>query len=195
MGYWYVSEKASSLPVSVDDVAAHLRIDSPSSEPMLSVYIQAATEQIEALIGPIISQTITQLEDSWPSADRIYFRVPRVTELLSASYRMYTDTVQQLDTASYKTDLVGGHPCLYLVPGASWPAVSLWPVSPIKLEYKAGWASSSVVPSRVRQAILLLAGLYYESREAASLIQNSGVYVEVPWGIYQLVADYRWGWP
>jgi uncharacterized phiE125 gp8 family phage protein len=52
----------------------------------------------------------------------------------------------------------------------TWPTPTLRTVAPIRVRYVAGYgATAASVPSRYKQAILLLVGHWYENREAVNI--------------------------
>ena len=69
------------------------------------------------------------------------------------------------DSANYvvETDRTPGR--VHLAYGANWPTATLRPASPITITYVSGWSTVGTIPQRYKQAILLLAGHWYENRE------------------------------
>lgn len=64
------------------------------------------------------------------------------------------------------------------------------PVSPVGyVEYTAGWPTAGAVPPLVRTALMLLAGHWYEHREA----YREGALAELPMGWRRVVDRYRTG--
>jgi len=55
---------------------------------------------------------------------------------------------------------------LVLKSGQSWPSATLRPANAIVIRFVAGWASLGELPLRIKQAMLLLIGHWYENREA-----------------------------
>ena len=76
-------------------------------------------------------------------------------------------------------------PKLYLKYGQSWPGTALRPYNGICVSFAAGYGDDGYdVPQNVRQAISLLAGHYYENREATTSGQPVA---ELPLGVKSLL--------
>jgi uncharacterized phiE125 gp8 family phage protein len=109
------------------------------------------------------------------SVDQIKYRDENGTELPFTDYR-------------YDAVDVGR---LWLADGASFPPVKLYQYGGVKISFTAGYGSSGVsVPEPIRHAIRLLAGHYYENREAV-LVERGANIMQLPMAVEALLSPYR----
>lgn len=173
-------------PVSEHELSNQLLVD--VTDPMLGSYISAARVYVENLTGPLITQTWIQYEDDWPDDDYLYIRMPRLVSVTSVKYKDENAVESTFSSSYYNVNTQDEYrPCISLKPLYSWPvSTTLYPVNPIYVTFTCGYgATPAAVPLPVRQAIMMLAGYYYENREADSKSFPSGV-------IDSLLANYRY---
>ena len=153
--------------------------------------ITAARVRTENLCGPIITQAWDGYLDAWPSGDIITIDKPRVTAITTVKYTILdASEASTLSATTYLTDYVSRYARLRLKWNQSWPTDSLEILNPIVIRFSTGWASVSVVPATLKQAILFLAAHWYENREAVT----DTPLVDVPNTYRDLIADYfDWG--
>ncbi|MBA4189126.1 MAG: hypothetical protein C0467_14100 [Planctomycetaceae bacterium] len=170
-------------PVTVEELKAHLRINTDVEDTELAVYITAARQQFEyGTNGRIVVPAIyKQYCNYWQ--DVIRLQVGAVTEVTSVEYYDEDDALQ--DLASYSTDLTST-PALVYVPDFDYPALSSTIIRPIVITFIAGMAT---VPSDVALAIKLLAGHYYKNRES-HLVDDLK---ELPLGFQRICSKYNTG--
>lgn len=155
-----------------------LRIDDPT-DPMelnkvhdlLAIYIEAARGMFEKRTGRTIHDTTLEVMlDAWP-AER-FIVLPRATPLIAIVSAKTKDSAAAETTwlaTEYiaDTDAMPGR--LVLGYNMSWPSFTTYPVSPIRIRYRAGIATASPTPEAagtIKTACLLLVGGMWENREA-----------------------------
>jgi uncharacterized phiE125 gp8 family phage protein len=158
-------------PISLAEVKSQLRIDGSTEDTLLNLYIAAAREYCENRTGRTFhQQTLEWVLDAFPSGSSI--TLPRATPLIAISSVKYKDsdgTETTWSSAEYiaDTDSVPGG--LVLGYNESWPSFTPYPVSPIRIRYTAGIATTSPVTEAsdlIKTPHLLLVGGLYENRES-----------------------------
>lgn len=169
-----------AMPMDAAKLRARLRIDTAAEDDLLADFIATAASEIEgpdgwgiALMGQTWTLTLDRLAGEitlpgWP--------VSGVSEV------RYTDpdgAAQVLDPAEYR--VVAGVDPVKVLPaaGRSWPAVQAGP-GVVEIDYTLGQAAAGDVDPGLITALALLAGHYYENREAT--LPGSGV-KELPLGV------------
>ena len=154
-------------PVTLDEAKAHLRVTDSAQDSYIQALIRAAREWCEEFQGrAYLQQELVLHLERWPSGRSIRLPRPPLAEVVSVEYTRADRTIATLDPAIYlvQAELEPGG--LVLVPEASWPSDALMPGLPIRVTYRAGAEQPDQVSQRARQAMLLLIGHWYESREA-----------------------------
>lgn len=175
-------------PVDLAEAKLHLRVDATADDMLIENLIRAAREYVEDATGRALIDQTWQLDlDGWPSVG--YIELPR-PPLSSVSSVKYTDSagVEHTFSAEHYGVDVGSEPGrVVLGYGKTWPSVTLWPISPIKITYVAGYgAMASTVPACLRQAVLLLVGHWYENREGV-VIGQGFAQLTTPFAISSLI--------
>lgn len=160
-------------PVGVDDVAAHLRVDTQEDLDMVRTLIPVAREHIENLTGrAAISSTWLVVSPSWAALGmdwktRVFplFRVP-LASVSSITYFPPDDPVGvEIDAGDYHvtTTTEPGSVRLLIDP----PELDDRPDA-IQIEFVAGHDSPEQVPHGLRHAMrLMVADLYEERKDIA----------------------------
>lgn len=155
-------------PVSITEAKAHLRVDIDDDDTLIDGLVSAARQAFEEINGRSLFTTTWKLVmDRWPTRD-LYFVLPR-PPLASVTSISYVDTdgnTTVWDAANYVVETLRTPGRVHLAENATWPTATLRQASPITVTYVAGWANVTDIPRRYKQAILLLVGHWYESREA-----------------------------
>lgn len=147
-----------------------LRGGDSTEDTLLSSLITAAREYCEGFQNrAYINQAWELWLDEWPDKDYLEIPKPPLSSITSIKYYDVDDTEYTLDSSSYYVDVISEPGWVVLNNGYSWPSTTLRPANGVCITFVAGYgASSSYVPAKVRQAMLLLIGHYYEHREAVS---------------------------
>ncbi len=174
------------LPVSVAELKNHLRIDDDERNTELERIIKAATRFVEREQGRQLITATWQFQiAAFPLGRRPIF-LP-LAPLLAVSSLVYLDTNEDEQSFDYSTKCVVAN---NRQPGMIQPKPSyFWPttaprIDAVTITYTAGYgATAASVPETTRQAILLLAGHFYEQREETTekLVRN------IPLGVERLL--------
>lgn len=181
-------------PVSVAEAKNHLRVDIDNDDTLLAIYITAAREYVEGVVRrALITQTLKAYLNAFPGVSAVALPRPPLQSITSLVYTDGDGSDSTFDAANYSADIVAQPGRLVLGYNKSWPSpATLATVNPIAITYVAGYgAAGSDVPSIYRQAILLLAGHWYENREA--IIATGAVPKEIPLAVESLLMlDRNW---
>lgn len=179
-----VHESGIKEPVTLADAKMHIRAitgDTTEDEAIILPLISAAREYAEGRTGrSYAEQTISAYPEGWG-----VYQLPRppVRSVESITYRDENGDENTLEPERYAVDLVAGKVYIKEPPG-----ITLDIGHPIKVTYKAG---GGLVPSMVRQAMLLLIGHWYNNREA--VVVGSVGSVEVDMAVTALL-NAKKGW-
>jgi len=150
-----------------------------TEDTLLTSLIKAAREYCEAFQNrAYITQTWELWLDAFPPGDFIEIPLPPLASITTMKY-YDSDGVEHnayepgagtpVGTDTYFTDEKNEPGRLCLQYGESWPSDTLRPHKGICITFVAGYgASSAYMPEKVRQAMLLMIGHWYENREAVS---------------------------
>ena len=186
------------LPVSLDEVKLHIRIDGVLEDSLVDDLIRGATEALEGERGwlgcALLTQTWDLILDRFPcSGDELYlgapapgFRLP-LPPLQSVGSVKYLDPsgVQQtLDPTTYVVDAKSQPGRVLLAPGKSWPAIRTGYPNAVEVRFTAGYGNAAAVPDKIRTWLKEAAAYLYLHREAPVL----------PASFFWQVADYKAAW-
>lgn len=182
---------ADRLPLELSEVKTALRIPHAAEDALIYAYLQYATEYLEELCGPFLTQTWEQYEDSWPVGTVLVVGKPFVQEITGFKYTISDGSAVEMAGEAYFLDLSDPYkPRLVLNSGYSWPSYDLHPARPIQIIFTAGWGDSGAdVPGPLKLALLLLVAHFYEERQPVA----AGVTLTtVPvYSVDALIANYR----
>lgn len=126
--------------------------------------------------------------DDWPDGRQIDIPRPPLQSLSSLIYYGTGGTANTMTSTSYivsgsaTTSISRGR--VSLAYGEVWPSESLQPADAIKIRFKAGYGSAaSSVPKRIKEAIKLLVGHWYEHREETDIKELPSI----PYGVKALL--------
>lgn len=154
-------------PVSLPEAKAHLRVDIADDDALISTLITAAREYCEAFQNrAYITQTWQLWLDAWPEGREIKLPKPPLQRVNGIRYYGEDGIEYILPSEDYFVDTQSEPGRVVLAPGKSWPGIALRPTNGVVVEFVAGYGNATAVPQRVKQAILLLVGHWYEHREA-----------------------------
>jgi uncharacterized phiE125 gp8 family phage protein len=188
----------ADLPVTVADARVHCRVDGTDEDAYLQGLIGAATTYIETITGrSLVTRTHDWKRPGFPDAAEGYeFRVPR-PPLASVTSITYVDTAgatQTLATSVYEAvdtagDITAGR--IVLKPSQSWPDTQSDKAITVTVRFVAGYGGPEAVAAPLRQAVLILVGHWFASREP---IVTGTIVATLPLSVEALTAPYRvWG--
>lgn len=158
-----------TLPVSLDTVKMHLRVDFSHEDSLITDLIQTARDHVETVLGrSLINQQWTAQRECFPScSNRLELPVAPLQSVQSVTYYDSAGVSQTLNSSKYsviKDDTTPGW--IELVPNETWPATQ-YRSDAVTVTFTAGYgATVSTVPAAARNAMLLLMGHWYANREA-----------------------------
>jgi len=144
--------------------------EAPTSaeDTLLTALITTAREYCEGFQNrAYITQTWQLWLDGWPSGDCIRIPLPPLQSVASIKYYDIADTEAVITASDYFVDDKSEPGRIILAYGRTWPTITLRPANAVCVEFIAGYRDVVEVPQRVKQAILLLVGHWYENREAS----------------------------
>ena len=156
-------------PISIDDVKDQLRIDTAEKDDYIADMIFAARDYAEGYTGrALASQTLELVLNAFPAGTSIFLPRPPLQSVVSVSYKTIDgiDKILAEDTDFIVDgDLSPGR--IALAPQKSWPSETLFPVSPIRIRFVAGYnCTDSLIPYTLKAGLLLHVGLFYKYRDA-----------------------------
>ena len=162
----------AATPVDLATAKAHLRVETSAEDTLIASIIATATEHLDGRTGILARALITQ---DWRQdfADFACLRLPLapVQSVVSLKYFDQAGAEQTVDPGTYvlRTDALG--PYVALAPATTavnpaWPSGLQSRPDAVRVTFRAGYGNAPAnVPAPIRQAILLMAGAYYEHRE------------------------------
>ncbi len=159
-------------PATLDEVKAHLRIDDAAAEEDTYIVglIHAATTAIESHTGrALIDRTVDVLMDAYELTSSITLPLAPVSAIVSVTAETDAGDVTAPPTDYRLRSFRGAtarRPILELLPGKSWPSPRGGVRYPVAVQVTAGYGPASTdVPDGLRQALYVMVGGWYESRQ------------------------------
>lgn len=159
-------------PISLADAKSHLGIIGTADDARVSLWITAARQHLELLLGRVfVTQTWELVLDAFPARE-IDLEVTPVQSIESVKYDDVNGVEQTMDAGDYVLDAVS-------YPGWLMPIASAWPstieaVNAVRIRFVAGYGAAAVVPAPIRQAILLMIGAYRSQSGAYASVSSIG---------------------
>lgn len=181
-------------PVSVAEAKLHLRVDVADDDALIGALVQAGREVVESRTGrALITQTWDVFWDGWPAGDVMELPLPPLQSVTSVTYFDTEGTEATLGTASYWVDTSSTPGRVVLYDGSTWPSTALRASNGVKVRMTAGYGTAgTATPARLRAAVNLLAGHWYENREA--VVVTGAQAVELPFAVKALTDAMRVTW-
>jgi uncharacterized phiE125 gp8 family phage protein len=204
MGLQIVTAPAN-LPVDLDTVKKHLRVDFTDDDTLIDAYLEAAVGYVDGPNGflgrALIAQTWDYYLDRFPvdafhrRGGRIELPLPPLIEVIGVFYLDASGAEQTLDPSRYTVDSASVPARLYPV-GGCWPTIPCLEHQAVRIRFTAGYVDASVsppvddVPKPIIAAIMLLTGDLYANRETMLTGQRAAA-VTLPWAAEQLLRPHR----
>lgn len=185
-----VTTAPAAEPVTLTELKAHLRIDYTEEDTLLATYLQAAREICESLTGRrMMTRTEKLLLDFFPEGDTIIIPAAPVTAVGSIVTKDEDDDSTAFASSNYIVDTSGPVAKIVLKTDCSWPTLdtNAKPVNAIEIPFTSGYATIGAVPERMKLAVKLLAGHYFENREDTSPLTIKAV----PNGVLAILTPLR----
>lgn len=178
------------LPVSLDEAKAHLRVDGTDEDNLITNLIKAATSYVDGYAGILGRALITQTwrRDFSTFADMMRLPVRDAISISSITYYDTANASQTLATTVYQLLADEGGPYAALKPDQTWPSCYSR-ADAVRVTWTAGYgAAATDVPDAIKQALLLIIGDYYRSRENNVI---GTINSELPMASRHLLAPFR----
>lgn len=176
-------------PVSLDELKKHVDCDRTDQDAMLSQFIKAARQMVESATNrQLVYATYDLTCDRWPCTNTFYFPLAPLRDVVSVQYYNAANTLTLLASSNYieTTNEEPGH--FSLVNGVSWP--TLYPRrGAVKIQFDCGYTANAC-DERAKQAVLMLAGHWYENRESVLV---GTISKEIEHAYTSLVSSLCWG--
>jgi uncharacterized phiE125 gp8 family phage protein len=168
-------------PVTLADAKAHLKLDAPDEDVLVSALITAARARAEWHTGRALMTQAWQLWlDAWPPGGVIDIPLPPLRAVTSVTTYARDDAPSVLDSARTVVDLAGNR--IALRPTTVLPPL-LRNINAIAIGFTAGYGDATDVPQGLKSAILALIAFVYEHRGEAP--------ADLPQDVQALLAPYR----
>lgn len=158
-----------------------------SFDTLIQAYIDAATAHFDGLHSVtgicLEPQTWELYLDAFTDAIRL--PLGPVIEVEEVAYIDEDGNEQPLSAETYTVDLFSPTAWIVLNSDASWPTV-MSGINTVRIRFTAGHEDGT--PEPIKQAIRLLVGLYFNSREAVVIGQTA---TELPLAVKSLIGPYR----
>ena len=176
-------------PVSVAEAKTHLRIDSSftDDDTYIGTLIDVATSAAENHTNLAIMEQSWFLDiDSFPDYFNLLKGSLKGVTINSITYSDEDNASQTLAASNYFVDKSIKPARIYFAPDATIPSTYDKP-NAVRVDFSLGFGTASDVPAPIRQAILLMVGTYYETRQTVS----DRTYKEIPQSAEFLLMPYR----
>lgn len=173
-------------PLEIEEAKLHLKVETDDDDTSITALIMAAREYCEGFQRrAYITQTYELWLEEFPGKDYIELPMPPLQSVESiVYYEIGEDTGIEFEDYFVVTEGEPGKVVLNY--GESWPPVTLRPVKGVCITFVAGYGDDAEdVPAKVKQAMLLLIGAWYENREAYAT--TGAVPKEIPFAVDALL--------
>lgn len=177
-------------PVTLAEAKSHLRVDITEDDTYIGTLITAARNIAETWTArALVTQTWELYMDAFPANG---FTLPRppLQSITSIKYTPLGGAETTVSSSLYKVDAVTEPGCVVLASDATWPSTTLVELNGVVVRFAAGYGAAAAVPQAIKQAILMLVGTMYESREDV-LVGQGATANELPLAAKRLLLPYR----
>nr|WP_321457192.1 head-tail connector protein [uncultured Cohaesibacter sp.] len=177
-----------ALPVTLDEIKTHCRVDGESEDDYLTGLLQAAVSYLDGYSGILGKCLMTQ---EWAQEFEWWGDFPLCLgpflDLTSIAYFDEDGESQTVDLSSVRIErrVLGAVACLKV--GASWPDADP-DAGPITVTWRVGYEDAAAVPAGIRHAIKLMVGHWFENREAVVI---GTITSQVPLAVDALLSTHR----
>jgi uncharacterized phiE125 gp8 family phage protein len=186
-----VSTAPTSEPITLAEARLHLRVTDDSEDALLESLIKSARMAAENFCNrSLMPQTLDLYLDRFPCGEAI--RLPRgpVTSVTSIVYTAADGTANTTwSSANYSTDLFSEPVRIVPIPTQSYPSTYSG-VNTVRVRYVAGYATAALVPTPIKQAMLMMMGHWYEAR---STVLVGGISKELEFATTALLTQFQVG--
>lgn len=178
---WKVTTGPATEPVTASECKAWAHIDTTADDTVIGQMLIAAREWAEQYTNrAFITQSITSKLDAWTNP--IIIPQPRLITVTSINYIDQDGTSQLLSTGVYDVDVTSEPGEIFLKYNQTWPTLR-GDHHGITIVTTNGYGAATVVPTRIKSAIMMLVANMDINREATSAVQLH----EVPFAVKNLL--------
>lgn len=173
------------------DVKARLRVDGADEDADIRAMVAQAAAMIEGPDGlgvALLAQTWTRSWDRFEPA--LLLPGWPVTGVTEVRYVDGAGATQVMDTADYRYDLTQEPAVVTPKINGGWPSPARVPGA-VQVDYTLGVATNTEIAEPLRLLVMLLAGQFFQSREASVA---GGPVSEVPLAARHIMDSYRRGY-
>ena len=192
--YSIVTQPASE-PISYDEAADHLRVDSVEDREYLEALIPAAREWVESLtgrVGMVATYKLTARRwcDIMPEKWRLEIPLRRTPLLSVTSVKYYASGETTLTTMSTDDYIVvtDSTPGLVELEDGVMPATEDR-ADAIQIEFTAGYSDAADIPALFRHSVKMLVANLYEQRSPIAAVSMQ----DIPWTLRGILENLKVG--
>jgi len=168
-----VSSPSTVLPLSLEEVKDHLRVDCDDEDALLLAYLRGEATHVEEVANrSLVTQTVDLYLDRFPASGCIDLPRSPVQSVTGVNYTIQGATGvhgSTVSAATYTLDTASTPNRVVLKANQSWPSATLETDRPVRVRFVAGYGDAgSDIPETIRVAILLRVADRYEHRENES---------------------------
>jgi uncharacterized phiE125 gp8 family phage protein len=182
----------AALPLTLDEVKAHLHVDHTDDDAMIEIYNAAATAHAEVFCGrALMPRTLELVLDKFKT--QIEIPLPPLIKVNAVFYDDAAGDEQQLaENLDYVVDTVS-QPGWIVAANSTWPT-TLDAINAVRIRFDAGYLNDAMspptpnVPDDIKAAILLIIGNMYANRED---VITGTIAAKLPFGAEALLRQHR----
>lgn len=163
--YFKEIEALREHPITLDGAKLHLQETESDNDPLINVYIEAATRFVENYCRITLMPTVYEERmDEWPSDGIWELRKYPFIQIESITYIDTEGDTQTLSSSLYSTSIKHTIPYIYLIDSAT-TIDHKDTTDAIRVRYRAGYQASGIIPYDIIAAMLLMIRKWYDKRE------------------------------
>lgn len=178
-------------PITLDEAKLHLRVTNDEEDNLIKSLITVARQRCEAVTNrALVSTTFELIMDSFP--EKIVLPMPPAESVVCIEYKDCEGIEEEMPEEDYI--FYNSEPAV-IIPayGKSWPSFNPYPKGAVKVRYVAGYNSGEgpefIIPEAIKEAMLLIIGVFYENRE--DILAKGHIPKTLPLGVDALLYPYR----
>jgi|688.fasta_scaffold39623_4 uncharacterized phiE125 gp8 family phage protein len=170
------TSQPGALAVNLIDLKNHLRLTTSDEDPLLTLYLRAATATVESKTRRVLVSRTYRLElEEFPGADEIILPVGPVSTVASVQYRDRGGDLQTLDPEKYFLDVTPTLGRVVRKEGVTWPDTQVNRPDGVRVSFTAGYGSSYMaIPEALRFVVMLMASHFYTNRVPVDVGGSAG---------------------
>ncbi len=192
-----IIEAALVEPISLAEAKLHIRKATDDEDDLIESLIKAAREDAESFTcRALATQVFEYILDEFPDGE-IKLPMPPLQNLEEEGikYKDKDGIETTWEAENYIVDSDSEPAVIIPAYGKSYPTITLYPISAIRIKYKAGYIfGEGVIPAHLKiqkpitQAMLLIIGHLYENREEVLVGKTA---TRIPSSAEELLYPYR----